>query len=123
MSNNKTIGKLGEEAAADWLQKEGHNILCRNWRGGRVELDIVTSDEKGIHFVEVKSRRAPVSADPVVNVGYRKQQHLQAAALKWLHTQNGLPKQEVFFDIITVIFDKTDTTINYYPQAIIPIYV
>lgn len=88
-----------------------------------MELDIVTSDEKGIHFVEVKSRKAPVMANPAVNVDYKKQQNLQAAAQKWLHSLKGMPKQEVFFDIITVVFDEADTTINYYPQAFIPIYV
>ena len=117
------LGKLGEDAAAQWLEERGHSILSRNWRGGRVELDIVTVNPEGIHFVEVKSRKAPVMADPVVNVNYAKQQHLVKAARRWLHSNPAFGSLEVFFDILTVIFNQDTTYINYYPQAFIPIYV
>ncbi|MCR5560213.1 MAG: YraN family protein [Bacteroidales bacterium] len=117
-----TLGKLGEDAAARWLESRGHSILSRNWRGGRVELDIVSLDPEGIHFVEVKSRKAPVMADPAVNVDAAKRRHLVAAARKWLSGNTGLGQREVFFDILTVVFDHTDTHINYYPQAFIPVY-
>lgn len=115
-------GRRGEDAAALWLEGRGHNILSRNWRGGRVELDIVSIDPEGIHFVEVKSRTAPVMADPAVNVNYTKQQHLVAAARRWLKGNPAFGAYEVFFDIITVIFDHTNTHINYYQQAFIPTY-
>ena len=28
-----TLGKLGEDAAARWLEAHGHSVLSRNWRG------------------------------------------------------------------------------------------
>lgn len=115
-------GRMGEEAAARWLEERGHSILSRNWRGGRVELDIVSLDSGGIHFVEVKSRKAPVMADPAVNVNEAKRRHIVAAARKWLHSNPEFCSHEVFFDILTVIFDHTTTHINYYQQAFMPIY-
>lgn len=121
MNQNSTIGRLGEDAAAAWLQRHGHSIVSRNFRTGRVELDIVSTDSMGIHFVEVKSRKAPVTADPVVNVTHSKQQHLIKAAQSFLH-KGGFPPLEIFFDIITVVFYNHNTTIHYYPQAFIPIY-
>jgi len=125
MTDRRTIGKLGEDAAAAWLERHGHRVLGRNWRGGRVELDIVSSDREGIHFVEVKTRTAPVMADPAVNVGAAKQKHLHGAALAWLHAHPGLPVLEMFFDIITVVLsgDGSIITLDYYPQAFIPTYV
>lgn len=123
MTEKTDIGRMGEDAAALWLERHGHSILSRNWRSGRVELDIVSSDSRGIHFVEVKSRKAPVMADPAVNVDWAKRKHLQAAAQNWLHSLKGAASVEVFFDIITVVFEEGGHTINYYPQAFIPLYV
>ena len=80
------VGKMGEDAACRWLQQNGHSVLARNWRGGHVEIDLITADESGLHFVEVKSRKAPVAADPLVNVTPAKQKHLVQAALKYLHS-------------------------------------
>lgn len=125
MTDRKTTGLLGEDAAAAWLERHGHRVLDRNWRGGRVELDIVSADARGIHFVEVKSRTAPLMADPALNVGAAKQKHLHAAANRWLGAHPGLPDLEVFFDIITVVLsgDGDIMTLDYYPQAFIPTYV
>ena len=113
---------MGEQAAARWLESRGHSILSRNWRGGRVELDIVSMDPAGIHFVEVKSRKAPVMADPAVNVDHRKQGHIVQAARRWLHSNPAFGAYEVFFDILTVVFDHDNTHINYYLQAFRPTY-
>lgn len=121
-TDRRDVGRKGEELASEWLSAHGHTILGRNWRGGRVELDIVSTDVSGIHFVEVKSRTAPVMADPSVNVNYMKMKHLKAAAQKWLRANPQFCALEVFFDIITVVFDKETTEINYYQQAFIPIY-
>ncbi len=116
------VGKAGEDAAALWLERHGHNILSRNWRAGRVELDIVSLSAEGIHFVEVKSRKAPVMADPSVNVTPAKQRHITAAARRWLGSNPAFSTRELFFDIMTVIFDHNNTNINYYHQAFIPTY-
>ena len=123
MKSRAEIGRIGEDAAAAWLQRHGHRIISRNWRSGRVELDIVSEDNRGIHFVEVKTRKAPVMADPSVNVDYVKRRHLVRAAQNYLHSLSGGAGAEVFFDIITVVLDGDGAEINYYQQAFIPLYV
>ena len=117
------VGKRGEDAACLWLAARGHTVLERNWRGGHCEIDIITADSAGLHFVEVKSRTAPTTADPLVNVTAAKQKHLVQAALKYLHSGGRrYADAEVYFDVLTVLFEKTTTIIQYYPQAFIPIY-
>lgn len=117
------VGKRGEDAACLWLTARGHIVLERNWRGGHCEIDIITADAAGLHFVEVKSRTAPVAADPLVNVTAAKQKHLVQAALKYLHSVGRrFADAEVIFDIITVVFYGDAPKIEYYPQAFIPIY-
>lgn len=123
-TQRQKTGRAGEEEACGYLLALGHVILDRNWRSSHLETDIVTLDKAGLHFVEVKTRRAPVAADPTANVDYRKMQHMANAARRYLHERAGrLPDVEVFFDVITVVFDNNGTKLEYYPQAFIPTYV
>ena len=122
-TDKKTVGRKGEDEAAAFLEAEGQMILARNWRGGHTEIDIITMDRLGVHFVEVKSRTAPTAADPETGVDRAKQRHLVTAAGRFLRQAGGrLGDMEAFFDVVTVIFDRETTYLEYYPQAFIPYY-
>ena len=129
MKTDRTlVGRRGEQEASQYLARLGHRILARNWRGGHLELDIVTLLGSELHFVEVKSRVAPVMAEPQRNVGREKQRRLVAAANAFLHSDDrrDLPADlEVFFDVLSVVFFDAgeDFQIEYYPKAFIPLYV
>ena len=117
----RALGVLGEEKACDFLRAKGHRIVSRNWRGSHLEVDIISEDEAGLHFVEVKTRLAPAGTAPEEKVDVRKRQRIGAAALKFLN-QSGSDR-EVFFDVVTVLFDGDRTEVSYFPQAWIPMYV
>jgi putative endonuclease len=116
------IGQEGEDIACDFLLTRGHQILDRNWRSGHLELDIVTEAQDGVHFVEVKARTAPVTSTLTDQVNKLKQKRISAAALQYLNKKH-LLGQEVFFDIVSVMFDREETVVRYFPQAWIPMYV
>ena len=116
------IGQNGEEIACDFLLSRGHQILDRNWRSGHLELDIVSEDQEGLHFVEVKARTAPVTSTLTDQVNRIKQKRISAAALQYLNKKH-LVGQEVFFDIVSVLFDGQETVVRYFPHAWIPMYV
>ena len=127
-TDRAVVGRKGEEEATRYLARLGHRVLARNWRGGHLELDIITLTGNELHFVEVKSRVAPVMAEPQRNVGREKQRRLVAAAQAFLHDEGrkDLPADlEVFFDVMSVVFYGTgaDFEIEYYPKAFIPQYV
>ena len=73
MRGRGALGKHGEDDVCQFLIERGHTILDRNWRSGHLEIDIVTLAPDGIHFVEVKSRVAPVQGEPqdAVTAAYR----------------------------------------------------
>lgn len=122
----RVLGDRGEDAACGYLQSIGHVVLDRNWKGGRLEVDIISVCDGILHFVEVKSRTAPLTADPQVNVTDVKRRHLCNAALKYVHRsgEREFPADvEIWFDVMTVVFDGGDIHITYYPQAFIPVYV
>lgn len=119
-------GRKGEEIACAYLMRHGHTVVDRNWRSGHLEIDIVTVDPAGLHFVEVKSRVAPAPAAPEENVGYRKQRKIVAAAKRYLHSEEKMlhfGQMEVFFDVFSVIFEGEKVEEKYFPQAYIPINV
>lgn len=126
MENAKMkIGRLGEETACRRLEALGHTIVERNWRSGHLEVDIISLDSAGLHFVEVKSRVAPVAAEPEANVTSLKQGRIVAAAGRYLHAAEKMQLPaglDVFFDVVSVIFEGEDIEVNYFPQAYIPIY-
>jgi len=116
------LGQTGEEIACDFLLSRGHQILDRNWRSGHLELDIVTEASDGLHFVEVKARTVPVTSTLTDQVNRVKQKRINAAALQYLNKKHKLG-QEVFFDIVSVLFDREETVVRYFPQAWIPMYI
>lgn len=53
----KKLGDWGEDLAAQQLQAEGYDIVERNWRCARGEIDLVAVAGQILVFVEVKTRR------------------------------------------------------------------
>lgn len=122
VAKNSKIGEDGEQMACDFLLSRGHQILDRNWRAGHLELDIVTEAPDGLHFIEVKARTAPVTTSVQDQVNVVKQKRISAAALQYMH-KNHLNAGEVFFDVVSVLFDGPKTVVRYFPQAWIPMYL
>ena len=116
------IGQAGEQMACDFLETQGHQILDRNWRTGHLELDIISEAADGLHFVEVKARTAPVTTSVLDQVNIVKQKRISAAAGQYLNKKH-MEGREVFFDIVSVLFDGEQTVVRYFPQAWIPMYV
>lgn len=58
-----TLGQTGEQLAAEHLQRAGCTIHARNWRHSTYgELDIIAQDGDELVFVEVRTRRGPLTA-------------------------------------------------------------
>lgn len=124
-NHRQKLGKLGEELACRHLESIGHTILKRNFRSGHLEIDIISIDHDGIHFVEVKARQKNIQAAPQDNVGYKKQSRITKAALSFLNSRQGLPygSHECSFDVVAVTFEGDKPTMEWIPQAYIPTYL
>ena len=120
----RTLGRQGEDLACRFLRSIGHTILERNWRSGHLEIDVISFDISGIHFVEVKSRRESIQAPPQENVGLQKQRNIVKAAQAFLRSGKGHPygNQECFFDVVAVTFEGNRPDIEWIPQAYIPMF-
>ena len=52
----KQFGDWGEQVACDYLEKQGCQILERNFHTSLGEVDIIAARDGGLIFVEVKTR-------------------------------------------------------------------
>ena len=120
------LGRRGENVACEFLTGKGHIIVQRNFRSGHLEIDIISLDRNGVHFVEVKSRVAPVMVSPEENVTAAKQKKVADAALRYLHTSKDKRLSadlEVSFDVVAVTFDGGGEIVEWFPNASYPLYL
>lgn len=82
--SKRQTGNLGEDAVCAWLERQGAEILCRNYtiRGG--EIDIIAQQGEWLLFVEVKTRRPGAMQSGAAAVDLKKQQHIIRAAKRYL---------------------------------------
>jgi putative endonuclease len=86
MQAKDTLGRQGEQAAADHLTRLGWQILDRNWRCREGELDIVARDGTELVVCEVKTRSSIAFGTPVEAVTPVKAARLRRLAGRWLAT-------------------------------------
>jgi putative endonuclease len=85
MNNRRqSLGRWGEDMAADYLQAKGYEIIARNVRSKRGEIDLVALEGKSLIFVEVKTRSSDDYGFPEAAVTHRKQQTLVHCAQAFL---------------------------------------
>ena len=80
----QNIGNKGEAMAAEWLWLKGFQIVERNKKVGRFEIDLVCKDEHDWVFVEVKTRHDCGMNAPEIAVDYKKRKKIQHAAQRYL---------------------------------------
>ena len=96
------LGRRGEEAAAQYLLARGYQILTRNWRRGRAEVDAiaVSPDASTLIFVEVKTRATELYGYPELAVTARKMELLNEAADAYMEELGWV--RDVRFDILAL---------------------
>lgn len=104
MGKHNETGIKGEQIAENFLQKKSYKILYRNWRSGKMEVDIIASKNDILILAEVKTRHRVGFGFPEDAVRTEKQQHLKNAAEILLETHPEFKK--IQFDVISIVLDK-----------------
>ena len=100
MAEHNELGKLGEEMAVAFLQKNGYTILETNWIFQKAEIDIIAKKENILAIVEVKTRSSIDFGLPQDFVKPKKIQLLVKAVNEFV-VRNNLDLN-VRFDIIAI---------------------
>ena len=102
------LGELGEQLAAEHLERLGFDILDRNYRTRFGELDLVGFDGETLVFCEVKTRRAARAVSPWENLHALKQAQVRRMSAAWLAERPGRPYAlSLRFDAIGILLDPT----------------
>jgi putative endonuclease len=119
--STRMIGDEGEDAAVDYLQKNGFEIIERNYRYGKVgEIDIVAKDVSDGYtvFIEVKSRKTTYYGLPEEAITKNKQRQMRRMGTLYLYDKC-IDEILCRFDVITVLNeDKDNPVINHYKNVI-----
>jgi putative endonuclease len=87
----KSTGILGEELANHFLIERGYSIVEKNYRTREGEIDIITTKDGFLVFVEVRTKRSSLFGTPEESITAKKMEHLRAAANKYRDTHENLP--------------------------------
>lgn len=118
MAESHELGQTGEDLAAAYLKKSGYRILARNWKSGRLEVDLIAENNNYLVFIEVKTRSADFKVHPADSISREKQRSLILAADNYIKWNNS--EKECRFDIVTVIRDRNNYEIDHIENAFYP---
>ena len=105
----RALGKLGEAAAAAYLQRNGVRILAANFACAAGEIDLIGKEREALLFIEVKTRTSEAFGPPHLAVHQRKQRQIVRVA-QWFLADRRMPETACRFDVVAVTFPPGDGT-------------
>ena len=115
MAEHNKLGKLGEQMALEFLEKEGYVIKEKNWYFQKAEIDLIAQKEDILVCVEVKTRSTNEFGDPQDFVDAKKIKLIVKAMNQYVEV-NDLDV-EVRFDVIAIIHNKYQTKLEHFEDA------
>lgn len=115
MAQHNELGKKGEQLAVDFLLEHGYDILERNYRFDKAEVDIIAQQNDTLAIIEVKTRSTADFGNPQDFVKPKQIQRLVKAVDEYV-TVNKIDV-EVRFDIIAIIKERNSFNIEHLKDA------
>ena len=110
------FGRKAEEEVAERYLKQGYTIIERNWRLGKIEIDLIVQKDDVIVLIEVKAREER-EEDALSAVDRDKRKRMIKAADVYIRNLQG--QYDYRFDIATCIGDKENFIIEIYEDAFV----
>ena len=104
MSNSYQLGRKGEAEAARFLVQKNYNILEKNYRYRKAEVDLIVQKNNTLIAVEIKTRSTAFFGNPALFLKPKQQQRI-VEAVNYYVQQNNLDV-EVRFDVISIVKKK-----------------
>ena len=115
-TNHRIQGKAGEDLAAAFLQRNGLNILERNYRFERGEIDLIAEEGDELVFIEVKMRRSTMFGVPEDAVTEKKQEQVHTVAEGYLF-EHDIDNRPCRFDVVAIEFKNGTAEIRHIRNA------
>ena len=102
--DSKKAGDEGEDMAAELLIEKGYEIVERNYRFGKGEIDIIAKspDKKYLVFVEVKLRKNLEFGEPEYAITKNKMGQLRRIASAYIY-ENVSEDIDFRMDVVAIL--------------------
>lgn len=112
------IGKLGEDIACKYLQKNGYELIERNFYCRQGEIDIIAKDlkKRELVFFEVKTRTNLKFGDPAEAVNSNKQKHIIHSTKYYLY-KHRIHNVPIRLDVIEINIENGKYRLHHIKQA------
>jgi len=110
-------GRAAEDMALRYLEQHGLQLVTRNFRCTRGEIDLIMRQGENLVFVEVRARRNDSFGSGADSVGTRKQAKLNAAASIYLQQHASQANCPCRFDVIAISFASDPPQLDWIPDA------
>ncbi|MGD0338357.1 MAG: YraN family protein [Bacteroidota bacterium] len=109
-------GSIAEKIAESFLHTQGFEILEKNYRYDKGEIDIIARDGEVLVFIEVKSKLSDSGGRPEDEVHARKQSQIRRIAEGYL-LEHGIRDVSCRCDVVAIVGDEKKHVIRYYKDA------
>ena len=115
MAKHYELGIKGEQLAVDFLIKNNYEIIERNYRFEKAEVDIIAKKDDTLAIVEVKTRSTTDFGNPEDFVKPKQIKNLVKAVDEYV-TANNL-NVDVRFDVIAIVKNEKQYDIEHLENA------
>lgn len=110
-------GNQAEDAALDFLQKQGLSLVQRNYSCLLGEIDIIMRDNDDIVFVEVRYRHNNHFGSGAESVNKPKQRKIIRTALHFMQKNARLAHHNMRFDVVSLASEQGRFRIDWIDNA------
>jgi putative endonuclease len=89
MSQHNEIGKIGEEIAKKFLEKQGYKVIEQNYRTKYAEIDLIAQNtclpwqKKFLVFAEVRTKKGENFGTPEETINQKKMRKIRQNAIAY----------------------------------------
>jgi putative endonuclease len=109
-NHNRSIGKIGEDTAVEYIENRGYKIIDRNYTSRWGEIDIISEKDGVLVFVEVKTKIGDKYGAPWESVTFFKYQKLKRS-IQYYITSNKHSNRKCRIDVCGVLLNP-DLTVE-----------
>ena len=116
MYQSHELGKIGENLVEKYLKNINYQVIERNFRCKRGEIDIIAKEKDELVFIEVKTRASMEYGKPAEAVTNQKKKHIYRSAEYYLAMHHKLSAY-VRIDVVEVYLYKNKYYIHHIKSA------
>lgn len=107
---NRSLGKLGEDKASEYLIKKGFKILEKNYSTKFGEIDLIVTKDNILRFMEVKLKKGDFFGTPEEMIGKNKLGRVQRMAEFYLLENPDMTKlyQIYSIDAVCIVLNEDE---------------